>query len=332
VSAHAGRRFGFAADRILLATALLAAALVAWIVTIDRMRGMDAGPGTELGSLGWYLGIWVTMMAAMMLPSAAPMVLLFAKVSSDRGRRGQAFVPTWVFVAGYLATWTAYGLAAFGIYQGIVAAGTGFLAWERQGPIVAGAAIAAAGIYELTPLKNVCLRHCRSPLHFLLHEWREGWRGAFVMGVQHGGYCVGCCFGLMLILFALGVMSLVWMGAIAVVILVQKALPLGRTWLWAFAVSLVAVGVWVAAAPASVPGLVQPDEAPGMEMRMEQGDMGMEGEVPPGGGATPMPGSEDGSMSERPAPQSPDGSMMEEKMGGSMSPAEPSGMDEMPAK
>ena len=101
---------------------VLAGALVAWIITIERMRGMDAGPGTALGALGWYVGIWVTMMAAMMLPSAAPMVLLFAKVSDSRREQG-AFVPTWVFVAGYIAVWTVYGLAAYGAYRLIVAAG-----------------------------------------------------------------------------------------------------------------------------------------------------------------------------------------------------------------
>src|SRR5712691_2068915 len=94
---------------ILATTVVLAGALVAWIVTVERMRGMDAGPGTDLGGLGWYVGIWVTMMAAMMLPSAAPMILLFSRVSGERERRGQPFVPTWVFVAGYLAVWTAYG-------------------------------------------------------------------------------------------------------------------------------------------------------------------------------------------------------------------------------
>lgn len=269
-AARAGGRRGTLADRILVAAALLAATLVAWVVTIDQMRGMDAGPGTALGALGWYVGIWVTMMAAMMLPSAAPMVLLYAKVASGSSRRGRAFAPTWVFVAGYLAAWTVYGLVAFGVYRGIVAADIGFLAWDRQGPIVAGGAIAAAGAFELTPLKDACLRHCRSPLHFLLHGWRDGWRGAFVMGAEHGGYCVGCCFGLMLILFALGVMSLVWMGIVAVVILVQKVLPLGRRSLAAFAVFLVGVGIWVAAAPGTVPALVQPDQAR-MQMQMHMG-------------------------------------------------------------
>src|SRR5436190_23388285 len=102
---------------------VLAAALVAWIVTVDRMRGMDAGPGTDLGGFGWYLGIWVTMMAAMMLPSASPMVLLFSRVSAERARRGQAFVPTWVFVVGYLAVWIAYGIAAYALARTIRAAG-----------------------------------------------------------------------------------------------------------------------------------------------------------------------------------------------------------------
>src|SRR5438445_3621095 len=132
---------------IWITAALLAAALAAWIVTVDRMQGMDAGPGTDLGGLGWYLGIWVTMMAAMMLPSAAPMVLLFAKVSRDRARRGREFVPTWVFVAGYLAVWTVYGLAGYGVFRLIKSVDHGFLDWDRSGPYVVGVAVALAGLY-----------------------------------------------------------------------------------------------------------------------------------------------------------------------------------------
>src|SRR5438874_4373405 len=154
--------------RIPVAPFLLAAALVAWLVTIDRMRGMDGGPGTDLGSLGWYVGIWVTMMAAMMLPSAAPMVLFFSRISVERRRRGQPFVPTWVFVSGYLAVWTVYGLAAYGLYRAVVGLDHGFLDWDRSGPYVVGGAIAVAGVYELTPLKSICLRHCRSPMHYVL--------------------------------------------------------------------------------------------------------------------------------------------------------------------
>jgi predicted metal-binding membrane protein len=249
---------------------LLGAALATWIVTVVRMRGMDAGPGTDLGGFGWYVGIWVTMMAAMMFPSAAPMVLLFHRVSSEREKRGQNFVPTWVFALSYLAVWTTYGLAAYGLYRLIVHFDFGFLDWDRGGRYVAGGAVATAGIYELTPLKSVCLRHCRSPFHFVMGHWRDGRFGAIRMGVEHGAYCVGCCWGLMVVLFALGVMSLTWMAVVAALILAQKVLPRGEQLTKVFAVAFVAVGIWVASAPGSVPGLTQPnsDAADRARMRM----------------------------------------------------------------
>jgi predicted metal-binding membrane protein len=249
-----------------LATALLAGALCAWIVSVARMRGMDDGPGTDLGGLGWYLGIWVTMMAAMMLPSVAPMALFFARVSSERERRGSGHVPTWTFLAAYFAIWSVYGLAGYALYRLITTFDTGFLAWHRAGPYVAGGAIAAAGIYELTPLKRMCLRHCRSPLHFLLTGWREGRIGALRMGGEHGAYCVGCCWGLMVILFALGVMSLLWMAIVASLIFAQKVLPRGERLTLPFALAFVALGVWIAAVPDRVPGLTRPGEAPAMHM------------------------------------------------------------------
>jgi predicted metal-binding membrane protein len=238
---------------------VLGAALVAWVVAVERMRGMDAGPGTDLGGLGWYLGIWITMMAAMMLPSALPMVLMFSRVSAERARRTQPFVPTWVFALGYLAVWIAYGVAAYGLARAIRAAGAGFLGWDRAGPYVAGAAVAAAGVYELTPLKAVCLRHCRSPLHVVVSGWREGAAGAFRMGAEHGAFCVGCCWGLMVVLFALGVMSLFWMALVAGVIVVQKLVPHAERLVPVVGAVLVALGIWVALAPGSVPGLTQPD-------------------------------------------------------------------------
>jgi predicted metal-binding membrane protein len=255
---------------VLVAVVLLAGALVAWIVTIERMQGMDAGPGTQLGGFGWYLGIWVTMMAAMMLPSVAPMVLVFSRISRERSRRGSTYAPTWVFVAGYLLAWVCYGAAAYGVYRVLAALAPDFLAWDSGGPWVAGGAIAAAGIYQLTPLKRVCLRHCRTPLHFVMDGWKEGWGGALRMGIVHGAYCVGCCWGLMLILFALGVMSLFWMAALAAIIFAEKVSPFGARLSQAFAVAFVLFGIWVAVAPGSVPGLTEPNEkAPGM-MQMEQ--------------------------------------------------------------
>lgn len=244
--------------RTALAASLLGAALVAWIVAVERMRGMDAGSGTDLGALGWFIGIWVTMMAAMMLPSAAPTVLMFSRV-----RRG---ANTLAFVLGYLFAWTGYGLAAYAVYRAIRASAPSFLAWDDRGPWVAGGALAAAGLYQLTPLKAACLRHCRSPLHFLLHG-RPGRLGAVRMGIEHGGYCVGCCTGLMLALFALGVMSLFWMGVVAAAILVEKAVPGGEAFARLLAVVLVALGIWVAASPASVPGLKQPTQT---QMQMQR--------------------------------------------------------------
>jgi predicted metal-binding membrane protein len=232
------------------------------------MRGMDAGPGTDLGGVAWYLGIWTTMMAAMMLPSVAPMVLLFHRVSLERERRDEPFVRTWVFSLSYLAVWTAYGLAAYGLYRFVGHFDFGFLEWSRGGRFVAGGAIAAAGLYELTPLKTVCLRHCRTPLHFVMHGWREGTAGALRMGLVHGAYCVGCCWGLMIVLFALGVMSLTWMAVVAALIFAQKVLPGGEQLTKAFAIAFVAAGVWIASAPGSVPGLTLPDSGAADRARM----------------------------------------------------------------
>jgi predicted metal-binding membrane protein len=254
-------------DPIWTAAVLLAVALLGWIVMIERMQGMDAGPGTSLGTLGWFVGIWVTMMAGMMLPSVEPTVLLFTRVAQQRRRQGPAaFAPTWSFVASYLAVWTVYGLLAYGLYRLVDGIGFGFLAWDRAGPAVAGAAIAVAGVYELTPVKGHFLERCRNPFHALFFEWRGGGLGAVRMGAEHGGHCVGCCFGLMVVLFALGVTSLAWMAAIAAVIFVEKVFVFGARFRRPLAVALIALGIWVAVAPGSVPALAVPDGAPAMQM------------------------------------------------------------------
>lgn len=229
--------------------ALLAVALVAWAVALATMRGMDAGPGTDLGALGWFSGVWLTMTAAMMLPSAAPVVALFASL-----RRG---APPWAFVLGYLLAWTAAGIVAYGAFRLLRSAAPSFTAWEARGPWVAGAALALAGAYQLTPLKSACLARCRAPVGFVLRGG-PGALGATRTGLVYGVYCIGCCTGLMLALFALGVMSLVWMAVVAAAILAEKLLPRGEWVARGLAVVLVAAGIWVAAAPASVPGLTQP--------------------------------------------------------------------------
>ena len=259
--------------------ALLAAALATWIVTIERMRGMDAGPGTDLGALGWFLGVWVTMMAAMMFPSVAPMVVAVARVSGHRAPGASGGVgPTMAFVAGYLAVWTAYGLVAYGVVRVLAVAEPGFLAWERQGPLIAGAAVAAAGAYQLTPMKRACLSHCRSPLGFVMHRWRRGWAGALMMGLEHGAWCLGCCVGLMLVLLVLGVMSITWMAVVAAVVFAEKVLPIGILVSRGIALGLVGLGIWIAVAPAGVPALTEP----GVTMPMDQ-------PAPADGMARPMP-------------------------------------------
>jgi predicted metal-binding membrane protein len=229
---------------------LVAGAAAAWALTVERMRGMDAGPGTDLGGLGWYLGIWVTMTAAMMLPSTVPAAWHAAR--SARRNRTEAFV------AGYLAVWTVYGVAAYGLYRFLSSLHTGWLAWNQRGAWVAGGAIVAAGLYELTPLKRRGLRRCRSARHP---------EGPLRSGLAHGLDCVTCSGGLMAVLFVLGVMSLFWMALVAVAIFAEKVLPRGARLVTPLAVALVAYGVWVGVSPKSVPVLTQPRGGPpSMEM------------------------------------------------------------------
>jgi predicted metal-binding membrane protein len=265
---------------------LLVLAAIGWALTDDRMSGMDAGPGTDLGGLGWFLGVWVVMMAAMMFPSIAPMVIMYARIQEGRRERDQSppAGATAIFVGGYLVAWAAAGLGGYLIFEGVRSLNIGFLAWDEAGPYVAGGVIVAATVYQLTPLKDVCLRNCRNPLTFLMGHSHPGRVGALRMGIEHGGYCVGCCWMLMAALFALGVMSIGWMAFVAALIAIEKLLPWQAVANRGIAVVLVVLGIGVAFAPEDVPGLTLPDspeaaqamEAMGMEG--EEGPMGTEGE------------------------------------------------------
>jgi predicted metal-binding membrane protein len=221
------------------------------------MRGMDNGPWTELGTLGWFLGIWVVMMAAMMLPSLAPTVALYAKMTSARW----PFAPL-IFGVGYLVTWATAGLAAFVLANVANWTGGHELAWDHAGRWVAGATLIAAAAYELTSLKDVCLGKCRSPLGFLLGSWREGRSGALQMGVRNGAWCVGCCWALMASLFALGIMSVGWMVLVAGLIAAEKILPWRRVATHSTAAILLALGILLLSAPGAVPNLTIPAHAP----------------------------------------------------------------------
>jgi predicted metal-binding membrane protein len=255
---------------------LLLLAALSWALSDDRMGGMDAGPGTDLGGAGWFLGVWMVMMAAMMFPSIAPMVTMYARIQQGKRESGMA-APTGataIFVGGYLVAWSTAGLLGYAIVEGVRSLDLGLLAWDEAGKYVAGGVIVAAAIYQLTPLKDICLRHCRNPLGFVLGHYRPGRSGALRMGIDHGGYCVGCCWALMAALFALGVMSIGWMAFIAAMIATEKLLPWKALANRGIALVLLALGLAVAAAPDDVPGLTLPGspeavramEAMGMEM------------------------------------------------------------------
>jgi len=296
---------------------LVLLAAIAWAMTGDRMAGMDAGPGTDLGGLGFWVTAWVVMMAAMMFPSIAPMVVMYARIEEGKRQNGQTTEvgTTALFVTGYLVTWAAAGLIGYAIFEGGRALDLGFLAWDSGGPYVAGAVIVAAGIYQLTPMKDACLRRCRSPMMFLLTAWRPGRMGALQMGTEHGAWCVGCCWGLMAALFALGVMSIGWMVLIAALIATEKMLPWKAVANRSVALLLVVIGLGVAFAAEDVPGLTLPDSP---EAQAAMDSMGMSGESSGGGsmGGENMnaPPSEGGSMGDEKMNAPSKGGMNDQKM------------------
>src|SRR6478752_6090881 len=259
-----GPAFAASRTQLGLVVALFVVAGAAWWWTVAEMRGMDDGPWTTLGTFGWFLVTWVVMMTAMMFPSVAPTIALYARMTS-----GSRLLPL-AFVCGYLVTWAVAGVGAFVIGLAASRVAGDALSWGRAGRPIAGATLLLAAVYELTPLKNVCLGKCRSPLGFLLGSWRDGWSGALRMGAKNGAWCVGCCWALMASLFALGVMSVTWMAVVAGLIALEKVLPWRRTATYGTALVLLALGLFVLIAPSAVPGLTIPDTSP-----MPMGHMGM---------------------------------------------------------
>ena len=214
---------------------------------------MNGGPWTQLGTFAWFLGVWVVMMGAMMFPSVAPTVALYARLTRSRSPAAPLS-----FTSGYLLVWGAVGALAFAL---ATIGGRLFgdvLAWDRAGRWVAATTLLVAAAYELTPLKDVCLGKCRSPLGFLLGAWRDGHSGALRMGARHGAWCVGCCWALMASLFALGVMSIVWMAFVAGLIAIQKLVPSRRVATYVTAGALAALGVLLLVAPDAIPALTVP--------------------------------------------------------------------------
>lgn len=249
--------YAAARTRLGLIALLVALAAVGWWWTAHEMQDMDGGPWTELGSAGWFLSVWVVMMAAMMLPSVAPTVALYSNLKHTR-----ALGAPLLFTSGYLLVWSAVGLGTYLLARIGAELSGDVLAWDRAGRWVAGATLLVAAAYELTPLKDVCLGKCRTPLGFLLGNWREGLSGAVNMGVRHGAWCVGCCWALMASLFALGVMSIVWMAVVAGLIAFEKLIPSRRAATYGTGAVLIVVGVLMLFAPDVVPALSIPGAGP----------------------------------------------------------------------
>jgi predicted metal-binding membrane protein len=239
---------------------LIALAAVAWTVSDLRMSGMDSGPGSPLGTFTFFLITWVVMMTAMMFPSVGPMVAMYVSIERGRRRRSMdaAAGAAAFFVAGYLLVWSAAGVLAYLAVEAGGRLGGLSVSWAHGGRWIAAGILLGAAVYEITPLKQACLRRCRSPLAFVLTSWRSGRKGALRMGVRHGGWCLGCCWALMAALFALGVMSLAWMAVIGALIAIEKLLPWRRIGVAAATIVLLALASGVAFAPEHVPGLTLP--------------------------------------------------------------------------
>ncbi len=239
-------------QRVAIVAALAGLVVLCWLYLFDEARQMSAMdpdmvmPPKGARDLLLLLVMWWIMMIGMMLPSAAPMILTFATINRGRHRRGQPYTPTALFTAGYLLAWGGFSvvatLAQWGLERASLLAP---MAMKTTSPLIGGLLFIAAGLYQFTPLKDTCLRSCRSPFDFVVNHWHDGAAGALRMGFSHGLYCLGCCWILMALLFAVGAMNLLWVAALAAVVLAEKLFPAG---VWIGRISglvLIAWGAWL---------------------------------------------------------------------------------------
>lgn len=237
--------------------ALLVLTAAAWAVVVwqssmadgedmQNMLTMDMG-------LPLFLAVWAAMMVAMMLPTAAPMILTFAWVQEGKQRRGNSYVPTWVFVSAYLAIWTVFGALAYAAAVGANELANSSMWLMDNAARIGGGVLIAAGLYQLSPLKNICLSKCRAPLSFIHGSWRDGYGGALRMGLEHGLYCLGCCWLFFVIVFPLGMMNVAVLAAIVLLIFAEKSLPFGQRARQLAAVALLAYGAVVVFVPSAMP-------------------------------------------------------------------------------
>lgn len=253
-----------ARDRRLVVATILGLTALSWAYLVwmagdmagDTTGGMGSGMpmAMSMGPAVWtpvyavlMLAMWVVMMAGMMLPSALPMILTFATIGRRRRDRDQPHVATAVFVCGYLIAWGGFSVGAVAAQWGLEQAALLSPMMVSTSPVFGGLLLIAAGIYQLTPLKHACLRHCRSPVDFVLNRWRDGAAGALRMGAEHGLYCLGCCWVAMALLFVFGVMNLLWVAALAILVLMEKVVPGGHRIAQGAGIFMVAGGVWMLA-------------------------------------------------------------------------------------
>jgi predicted metal-binding membrane protein len=214
----------------------------------NQMMGLTMGMSAAL-----FILVWIVMMVAMMFPTAAPMILVFARVHAAKRQNEPAFVPTWVFVSAYLLIWTLFGVLTYAgaVWVEELAQQVPWL--TANAARLGGGVLALAGLYQLSPLKRSCLSKCRTPLQFILGSWRDGYGGAFRMGLEHGLYCLGCCWLLFVILFPLGIMNVAVMALVTALIFAEKSFPIGQRIARLAALALLAYGVVVMAVPGALP-------------------------------------------------------------------------------
>jgi len=232
---------------------LVALTVAAWAWVLLGADGHSATPTMALGA-PLFLAVWIAMMVATMFPAVTPMILIFARIGATRRTSGRVFVPTWLFVGGYLLVWTALGAVAFTAALGAEALARHFDVLARNAALVGGALIVVAGAFQFSRLKDRCLSACRSPLAFVVQHWRDGRLGAVRMGVRHGWHCAGCCWALMMLMFPLGVMNIVALAGVTALVYAEKVLPHARGVRQVAGATLIAYGLLVIVDPSLLPG------------------------------------------------------------------------------
>ena len=240
-------------DRVVILIAIVLATVIAWSWLINMARDMTSAPMMGMPAMDpWALGnlismviMWVIMMVGMMLPSATPMILIYARVVRQKNTLSAARALTASFTVGYLVMWAAFSVVATLLQAALQDLDLISSMLESTSSVLGGALFIAAGVYQLTPLKRACLKGCRSPLDFVLHSWRKGRIGSLVMGLEHGVLCASCCWMMMMLLFVVGVMNLFWVAALTVLVLAEKALPAGEWTARIGGVSMLGAGIWL---------------------------------------------------------------------------------------